>query len=425
MAIVKPFAAVYYNPQKVSGLSKVVCPPYDVISEERQLYYRDLDPCNFIHILLCKDSPQEDKYIRAGKIFSEWLTQEVLLRDLKPAIYFYSHQYKVRGETRTRLGFISLLHLGDKESSPFKHEHTHQQAKDDRFKLLKEVRANLSPIFVVFKDKLRVINFIYQKHISRDNAFIEVTDDEKNTHKIWRIDDEAALRQIQQKMRDENIFIADGHHRFEVACAYRDLMLESLPHATGQESFNYIMSYFTNTDPRGLLIQPIHRLLSFPAGLTTARFLEDAKTYFDVEELKDKARLFFLMEKNGGREHIFGMYKEKKYRLLRLKNISILNTLLSDKPPEYRRLDVSILNRVVFVNLLKLTPDKEGCLKFSAQADDLIKEADCDESRAVFFLKPVMMEQIMNVALAGQRMPPKSTYFYPKVLSGLLINKLE
>lgn len=425
MAIVKPFAAVYYNPLKFSDLSKVVCPPYDVISRPRQLYYHDLEARNFIHILLGKDTPQEDKYERGGKTFLEWLAQGIFLQDIKPAIYFYSHQYKLKGETRTRLGFISLLHLGDKESSPLKHEHTHQQAKDDRYKLLKEVRANLSPIFVVFKDKLRVINYIYQKHIRQAAAFIEVTDDEKNTHKIWRIDDEAALRQIQQKMRDEHIFIADGHHRFEVACAWRDQMLASLPQPTGQESFNYIMSYFTNTDPRGLLILPIHRLLSFPAGLTTAQFLEDARTYFDAEELKDKARLFFLMEKNGGREHIFGMYKEKKYWLLRLKNVSILNTLLNDKPSEYRTLDVSILNRVVFEKLLKVTPEKEGCLKFSAQAEDLIKEADNDSSCAVFFLKPVMMEQIMSVALAGQRMPPKSTYFYPKVLSGLLINKLE
>ncbi|MBU1923936.1 MAG: DUF1015 domain-containing protein [Candidatus Omnitrophica bacterium] len=427
MTKIKAFKAVFYNPEKIKDFNQVVCPPYDVISPLAQDTYHERSVYNFIHILLAKDSATDDKYRRAGSIFRDWLKDTVLVQDKRPAIYFYSQQYVIRGEKKTRLGFISLLKLGDdKGSAVFGHENTHTEAKQDRFRLLKQVKANLSPIFVIFLDKKRIIQRIFQKYIFGKEAFIEVIDDEKTLHKLWRLDTPEALEVIEASMSNENIFIADGHHRYEVSCAYRDLMREKLgAQFSGEEDFNYCLSYFTNTDYRGLSISPIHRLFKLDAELDLMDFIFRAKEYFDVDQVKEKVRFFFLMEKAGCTEHLLGVYKDKKYFLLRLKNIKILDKLTVNKPKEYRMLDVAILNYLVLKNILSFDLDNLPKVRYDPDPEELIKEVDADPLKVAFFLNPVKIGQIIEVALGGNKMPPKSTYFYPKVLSGLVINKLE
>jgi uncharacterized protein (DUF1015 family) len=423
MACVKGFKAVIYNQEKIKDLAAVVCPPYDVISPEKQESYHQSSPYNFIYILLGKDVLGEDKYQRAGNYFRDWLKADILKQDPRPAIYFYSQDYRVRGEKRTRLGFISLLRLEDNDSVVFKHEHTRTAPKEDRLKLIRQVHANLSPIFSVFLDKKRVISRIFSKLIKDDAAFVNVTDDEGTVHKLWRIADPELLKTIEDTMRQEDIFIADGHHRYEVACSYRDEMRSRSLKSTGEEDYNYILSYFTNTDPHGLYIYPIHRFVKLEKTLALERFIEALKEYFDVEEVKDRAKFFFLLEKSGRSEHVIGMYKDKRYWLLRLKNVKILDRELIDKPLAYRTLDVSILNHLVFKKILGL--ENNDTLTFSPNAEEFIEKTDRDPMSVSFFLNPVKMQQIIDVALKGERMPAKSTYFYPKVLSGLVINKHE
>ncbi|MBU1726704.1 MAG: DUF1015 domain-containing protein [Candidatus Omnitrophica bacterium] len=425
MTEIKPFKAVIFNQEKIKDLSKVVCPPYDVISAQKQEYYHAIEPYNFIHILLGKDIPGEDKYQRAGKYFKDWLKAKVFTQDSAPAIYFYTQQYKVKGETKTRLGFISLLHLDDKNPNVFKHEHTRLEAKEDRFCLIKEVKANLSPIFSVFQDKKRIIQRVYQQHVQQMIPFIDVTDDEGTNHKLWRLDSPDVVKFMEEGMSQENIFIADGHHRYEVACAYRDLMKQNLGSITGKEDFNYILSYFTNTDPRGLSIFPIHRLVKLSSGFNFDSFVSAVSEYFDVEEAKDRIQFFQYLEKAGLAEHVIGAYKDKRYWLLRLKNVKILDKEISDKSKAYRMLDVSILNHLVFKKVLNLNVEDKKDLTFSPHAEEFMQKIDEDDSYIGFFLNPVKMEQIIEVALGGERMPAKSTYFYPKVLSGLVINKLS
>jgi len=427
MSKTKSFKAVVYNPQTITNFKDVVCPPYDVISPQAQDKFYERSAHNFIHILLAKDSPTDDKYCRAAEIFRGWLKDKVLIQDEQPAIYFYSQQYVIRGEKKTRLGFISLLRLGDdKSSAVFGHENTHAAAKQDRFKLIKQVKANLSPIFIIFLDKKRIIQRIFQKHIPEDKPFIEVVDDEKTVHKLWRLNDPGILKTVESSMNGENMFIADGHHRYEVACAYRDLMREKMgAQFSGDEDFNFCLAYFTNTDYRGLSILPIHRLLKLDTRLDLDDFLTKAKEYFDIDQLKDRTRFFFLMEKAGCSEHLLGMYKDKKYFLLRLKNVKILDKLIGDKPKEYRCLDVAILNYLVLKNILGLDLDNLKNIVYSPDPYELLDSVDEDPAKIAFFLNPVKIQQIINVALSGNKMPPKSTYFYPKVLSGLVVNKLD
>jgi uncharacterized protein (DUF1015 family) len=245
-------------------------------------------------------------------------------------------------------------------------------------------------------------------------------------HKLWSIEDKDVIELIQSGMKKEDAFIADGHHRYEVSCAYRDEIKSKLGgKLPADASFNYTLSYFTNADQRGLSILPIHRLLKLDQELDLSIFLKSLKEYFDVEEVKGKDRFFFLMEKSGGIEHVLGMYKNKRYWLLRLKNIKILDKMMNDKPKEYRSLDVSILNQLVFKDLLKYNLEDKDNLRYSPHADEFIEAVDNDSSSIAFFLNPVKMSQIIAVALGGNKMPPKSTYFYPKVLSGLVINKHE
>ncbi len=425
MAKIGPFRAITYNQEKIKDYSRVVCPPYDIISPEKQARYHELSNYNLIHILLGKDVAGEDKYQRAASYFRDWLKNRILIQDERPAIYFYSQEYKIRGEKRLRLGFISLLDLEDKDSSIFGHEHTRLEPKEDRLRLLKQAKANLSPIFVIFLDKKRIIQRTYQYHIQNKRPFIDMVDDEKIIHKLWRIDSPEIIVAIQNSMAGENIFIADGHHRYEVACAYRDLMKKKLNSITGEEDFNYILTYFTNTDSRGLSILPVHRLLKLDFPMDTKKLLTFIGNYFDIEEIKEKNRLFFLMEKGGRTEHVLGMYKDKKFYLLRLKNIKIPDKVITDKPKEYRSLDVVILNYLILKEILGSKPSDKQNIVFGPSAEEFVERVDNDPLCITFFLNPVRVEQIISVALKGERMPAKSTYFYPKVLSGLVINKFE
>ncbi len=425
MTKVIPFRAISYNQDKIKDLAAVTCPPYDVISPARQKYFHSLSPYNFLHILLGKDIPGEDKYRRAGNYFRDWLKNKILIRDEKPAIYFYSQEYILRGEKKTRFGFIGLLHLQDKDPSVFRHEHTRLEPKEDRLRLLKQAKANLSPIFVIFDDKKRIIQGIYQRYIRASTPFINLVDDERTVHKLWRLDSDEVLQRLQASMQKENIFIADGHHRYEVACAYRDEMKRRLGTTTGEEGFNYILTYFTNVESKGLTILPIHRLVRLNSKVGEESLLLNLKDYFDLDEVKDKIRFFFLMEKAGFSEHILGMYKNKRYWLLRLKNIKILDKLISDKPKAFRSLDVSILNYIVLKKILGFDLEDKENITFSPHPDELIEKVNNENKYAAFFLNPVKVQQIISVAMLGEKMPPKSTYFYPKVLSGLVINKHE
>jgi len=424
MTEIKPFRAVVYNQDKFKDISQLICPPYDVISPERQQYFHNLNPHNFLHILLAKDIPADDKYKRAGNYFRNWIKEGTFVREDKPAVYFYIQEYNLKGERKTRMGFMGLMRLKD-GGSAFVHEHTRQQAKEDRLKIIREVKANLSPIFAIFPDKKRVVKYMYDHCVKDAEPFINVTDDEKTTHKLWKIDAPDILANIESKMSKEDIFIADGHHRYEVAMMYREEMKKRSGGIMGEENFNYILTYFTNVNSQGLTILPIHRLAQLDSDFLWDNFVTKLRDAFDVEEVKDKTRFFFLMQKGGRSEHLMGMYKDKKYWLVRLKNIKIIDKEISDKCKEYRTLDVSILNYLVLHKILGIDLENKQGIVFSPDEEELIRKADGDNSTIVFFLNPVKVEQIMAVALKNEKMPPKSTYFYPKLASGLVISKFD
>lgn len=424
MAEIKPFNGIVYNKEKIADFSKVACPPYDIISPKSQDYYHSLSPHNMIHLILGKDLPGEDKYERASRYFNQWIKEKIMVREEKETIYFYLQQYNIKGEKKTRLGFIALLRLDEKNSSIFPHEHTRIEPKEDRLRLLREVKANLSPIFVLFNDDKRIIQRTYEQYILKEPPFIEIVDEEKTLHKLWRITEGVILDLFQKRLSDKNIFIADGHHRYEVALQYRDQMRQELNDYSPGKDFNYIMAYFTNVQSKGLLILPIHR---FVKGIEAQipELQEKFSECFDTEEIKEKEKFFFLMEKSGLRQPTLGMYKNKRFFLLRLKSIRILDKIITNKPKEYRSLDVSILNYLMLNKSLGIDPDDKNRVIYIPDSEELMHKVDNERTGIGFLLNPVRIGQILEVSLKGERLPPKTTYFYPKVLSGLVINKLE
>ena len=425
MAKIRPFSAVTYNPEKVSDLSGVVCPPYDVISPEDQEMYHKLNPHNFIRLILGKDSPEEDRYKLAARLLKDWLDKGILTQGKDPAIYFYNQVYSIKGEKKNRIGFIALLKLEEDKNVVFPHENTRSEPKEDRFRLIKAVKANLSPIFVIFSDAARIIQRTSEKVLKSTQPVIDIVDKEGVEHQLWQITDKEALDKITSQMQDRQVFIADGHHRYEVAMNFREKMIKS-GHLDPEADFNYVMAYFTNVEAKGLTVLPIHRLVRCLRGFNFEHFLVELEKYFDIEEIKEKNRFFFLLQKAGERQNTLGMYKDGKYYLLRLKNIKLLEKVADlNKPKEFRSLDIAILNSLILKKILGMDIEDKERIRFSHNEDELIRESEANKNSIVFLLNSIKVEQLISIARLRERMPSKSTYFYPKVISGLVINKFN
>ena len=424
MAKIKPFCALFYNREKIKDISQIVCPPYDVISPSKQEYYHSLNPYNMIHLTLGKDIQNDNKYKRARRYLKQWIAQDILIAEPKPVIYLYFQQFLIERERKTRIGFIALLKLDDKQAAVFPHEHTRLEPKEDRLKLLRAVKANLSPIFVLFQDKNRVIKRTYEQCTINKKPFIDLVDENNVLHKVWKINEPRFLSLIQSQINNSKIFIADGHHRYEVSLMFREQMRRRLKRPLGDKDYNYIMAYFTNVESKGLVIFPVHRLVRGVA-LSLYNLKEWLEAYFDVEEVKDKVEFLFLIKKSGLRQPTLGLYKDKKYFLLRLKNVKTLDRIINDKPKEFRTLEVAILNQLILKKILKLDPEDKQKVIFNENTQELLGAADREKNSMVFLLNPVRTEQMLAVSAKGERLPPKSTYFYPKVLSGIVINKFK
>ncbi len=421
MTCIKPFRGIHYNTEKIPDLARVVCPPYDVISPEEQEYYHNLHPYNFIYIELGKeketDTAADNKYTRTQKLFGEWIQKGILKEDIAPCLYYYKQEYRLRGQKYSRLGFMALMQLSDENDSKiFPHEKTHAKAKEDRLHLWSSVRANLSPIFVCFSDKSKKVQNIFRQKVSLNQPFIDVVDRDDVRHILWRLEEPALIQEIDHSLANQHLFIADGHHRYEVAQEYRRLQLSRKPKSNGEEPFNYIMTYFTNMDSLDLMILPLHRVVKKFSGHMD--FLEES---FRIDRVKTKEDLLIILAKAGQNEHAFGLYTKNQIRLLRLKNRLLVDRLIPEGSREFRHLDATILKYFVF-DRLGVRSEDISYTKDIQEASHLV-----DEGLALvsFIMNPVRIQQLKAIALNGERMPPKTTYFYPKVLSGLTVYRMD
>jgi uncharacterized protein (DUF1015 family) len=421
MSLIKPFNGIVYNPAKAGDMNKLVCPPYDVISPEHEIVLKKRSPYNYIHVMLAKaDAKHADddaRYAQAGATFQAWLKDGILVRDEKPCIYYTKQEYKIMGQRHSRMGFLAVMKIDDGKAKIFPHEKTHAGAKEDRFKLWSALKAACSPIFVCFSDRQKKVESIFQRKVAPTQPFVDVVEDDGTRNICWRLDDPALIAEITATFEGQNLFIADGHHRYEVAKRYREMMLARTPGATGDEPWNYVMTYFTNIDSKELQIFPIHRIFrNFPQDIS---FLEEI---FRIDSIKKRDDLAVTLAQAGRNEHAFGLYTKKGIQLLRLKNKSQIDAFIKEGSKEYRSLDSLILKAFVLDRLDIKSEDIVYCNK---EMDECFSAVDEGRAGAAFFLNPVRIEQLRAIALNGEKMPPKTTYFYPKALSGVALHGLE
>jgi len=440
MAEIAPFRGLRYNLKKVPDLCEVVIPPYDVISKKEQKLFHSKSPYNMIRLELgestAHDSPQDNPHTRAKQYFEDWMHDEVLIRDDQPAIYYYELDYSLTPQTRqTRHGFICLLRLEDFGGGGVRpHERTFQAIKDERLSLMLSCKANLSPVFALYADPPQLIDHHLKKGRDLDVLF-SFEDDHNMQHRIWRVTDLQVLRQVRALMLDKAIFIADGHHRYETALNYRNMQREHLESARPNASYEYIMVYLSNMNQGGLTILPTHRLLRTLNSWEPEPFLERAQSFFEITRYEaDDAGLrewrlgleFAGSQKNTA----IGFYSLKvgSFYLLKSRSDEIGSFLTQRKIPRVLHdLDVVVLDEVILRNLLGVSESllaDENNINFKHDLLDAFLSVQSGDFEVGFFINPTRIEQVQNVATAGLIMPHKSTYFYPKVGSGLVINPL-
>ncbi|MEE9614912.1 MAG: DUF1015 domain-containing protein [Thermodesulfobacteriota bacterium] len=463
MANIRPFRGLLYHPEKVGELKAVMAPPYDVISPERQEILYRRHPNNIVRLILGKTTPTDvtgsDRYSRAAAELYKWTEEGVLGRDETPAIYYYTQTYGLpgggsggRGGRRERKGFIALSRIEEPgKGSIHAHERTLSGPKADRLNLMKACRANFSCIFTLYSDPELRVNGLLEGGADGEpmigkpmigSPMIEVADDDGTENRLWRISAPDVIDGVCAAMRKKALFIADGHHRYETALNYRNMMREGSGDGgeEGEEPFDYVMTYFSNMDEEGLSVFPTHRVVHSLGGFEPTGFLKKCGEYFDIEELpfdegSEAAARDELLKKLGeggeGGQARFGLRikGEDRYHLLTLDKTGIMDELFGDAIPEvYKSLDVTVLHSLILDKILGITREAQEAqtnIRYVKDTGDALEAATEDANQLAFIMNPTKVGEIREVSEAGLLMPQKSTYFYPKLLSGLVINPLD
>lgn len=421
MAEIIPFKGVLYNPDRVETGS-VMSPPYDIVTPELKEELYSKSPHNSIRIDFGKDSDDdndnENRYTRAAEYLSGWLEDGLMVQDTEPFFYCYEISYKINGETKkTRgvLGAVKIEELGSGRVHP--HEMTYSKPKSDRLNILRYCNANTSPIYSLYSSREKLTSLILAD-IAGTPPLIEAEDADGFAHRLWKISDGATIETIRNEMLDKDVFIADGHHRYETALAFRKEMEAKGLIKTGEESFNYVLMYLSNMEDEGLVLLPTHRIVEIDSDI---RVKEAVKKYFDIRKISSdgkseeetRTEMFQAMQQ---KIHSFGMFLTNTgaYYTISFNSSNIMTEL----PECLKNLDVSVLHKFVFEDLLKIDH-----YEYEMDPEIAVSRAKKGSFEAVFFLNSTKIHELREVALAGHRMPPKSTYFYPKLLTGMVIYK--
>lgn len=443
MAEIFPFPALRYNAARVH-LDDVLTQPYDKITDEMQERYYGRSPFNLIPIekgrSLPDDTAANNVYTRAAETLKSWISEGVLVREPSPAIYVYFQNFLVPGaqERKTRKGFIALGRLHDYEDGVvFRHEQTHSGPKADRLELLRHTRCHTGQLFMLYSDPARRVDALLEQ-VARVPPPIEAHDDFGVIHRLWPVLDAEVIERFRREMATQKLVIADGHHRYETALAYRNQCRAALGRTDPDAPHEKVMMTFVNTHTEGVVILPTHRLVSGLADFRFASLREQLAPHFDWVSYpfgKDSERAANLREFRGalvrrGRErHAIGAYaKGGALSLLLLRPDANLASLLPDLTPAQRDLDVVLLHRLILERTLGITAEavrKGQHVAYEREMEAAVAAVDRGTAQVCFLLNPVSVERVTEMALAGEVLPQKSTDFYPKLLSGLTIYRLD
>jgi uncharacterized protein (DUF1015 family) len=422
LAEISPFSGIRYNQEIVADIASVICPPYDVISSEEQKAYYEKSEYNVIRlehgITMPKDTKTNDKHSRANATFNQWLKDQVLTVDHVPSFYIHEHSFTYQNIRRRRLGFMACVRLEPWENKIiFPHENTVPGIKSDRLDLMRACAANFSPLLGLYEDVGQKVTKLLSSQASRKPA-IDFTEADE-THRLWVANEPEFVQRVSHFLASRPIYIADGHHRYETALAYRDERRQENP--SDSEAFNFVMmSLVTFSDP-GLIVLPVHRLVNNLSSKALTQFRDNLETLFEVESVPlEEAG---PPDIRGAITRILGLEPGNVIALRPHQSSSLKEMMPEDHSEIYKRLELSIVQHLVIDKLIAL--DKGSSVAYTPNMVQAHQLVESGEYQLAFLLNPITVATIKAIADANDKMPGKSTFFYPKLPTGLVINRLE
>ena len=440
MATVIPLKGILYNPEKITDSAKVTTPPYDVISPDEQAAFYERHPNNAIRLILNRaettDTDRNTPHTRSAGYFRQWLSEGVLKQDEQAALYLKAITYVHEKKAITRYGLIARVGI-----EPFEkriilpHEKTFSKVRSERLELMKASHCNYCPIFSLYPDDGVILSTLEQA-VDPSAPIVDFEDDQGHRHRLWRIIDPAIHRRVADAMKDKHLYIADGHHRYETALNFKKHLQDTDPGFSDSHPANFVLMYLCSMSDPGLIILPAHRLLKSISAEVMEQAIKASHTYFTVTEYpygpndrQQVERTFLADLSASAHRQSIGIYAHQRpvFYLLTLR-AGVMDDLFRDKlDASLRLLDVTVLTRLVFMKIMGFDQarlDDEQLIGYASAAEKALQSIDTGAYDVAFILNPTRMEQVQAVAQKGLIMPRKSTYFYPKVKSGLVMNTL-
>ena len=434
MVDVSPFRGWRYDVSQVGDLSDVITPPYDVIDAAFQDQLYKQHPCNFIRLELNRTEPsdadQNAKYGRAADFLKHWKLDGVLLQEQEDAIYVYSQEFSWEGKTYVRSGFLARVRLEEfGTGNVFPHEQTLSGPKLDRLMLIRATNANLSPIFGLYPDETASVQNALDAECRKLTPLL-ATDHLGVIHRLWVVKDHNVISQVKSGLRDKPVFIADGHHRYETALNYRRELQAAGKLTDDSSAPNFVLMHFVGMQDAGLQILPTHRLVSgLPENLSSDDVIAALKSHCEISVIGqgDKAaeETWELIESDGSQNIFgFGTAADGKWLLVRIKDTSPMKTLAADHSDAWRSLGVSLLHKLLLEELIFKAAKGDPKFQYVHRLDETTTALNAKSHQLGCLVAPATIEHVREIAAGRETMPPKSTYFYPKLLSGMVIHSL-
>lgn len=425
MAQIKPFQGLRFFSEKAGNIQDLVCPPYDIISEAQRKAYLETNPHNIIRLEL---PTGQDPYKEASDTLNQWLENDILKRDSAPAIYIYEEEFLAYGERKRIKGFICLVKAEDfSKGVVLPHENTLSKAKADRFSLMQACHCNFSQIYSLYMDdEHKTLARI--DRLSSDTPRYEFNDGEV-THRFWIVNDPVAIKAICDDFENRTLYIADGHHRYETALNFRNYCHENNLCSEGGDA-DYVMMMLVDMQHSGLVVFPTHRLIHSLSSFDKDALLSACKSYFSVHHMPSISEIQSSLDalyRQG--KTAFALYcGGTEWDLLILNDLSVMDQILAEECTAVRQLDVSVLHSLILEKLFGIDKEnmaKQKNLSYTRSLEEALSSVESGEAQCAFLLNPTRVQEIRDVAVAGGKMPQKSTYFYPKLITGLVMNQMD
>ncbi|MEE8565132.1 MAG: DUF1015 domain-containing protein [Candidatus Thermoplasmatota archaeon] len=433
MVEVKPFRGITYNTKKFNNFDNLMSPPYDIISKMMQDQLYNNNDYNFVRLILGKKKQDDNEisnyYTRAKEFLEKWLSENILVGSEENSIYPYKINYEINNQKKIMNGFFILLKIDKNYEKIRAHEKTLSKPKEDRLNLMRNCKANLEPIQLLYVDEKDEINKIINDKIN--NPIFQIKAYDSFYHTLWKLEDKKIIEHIEKILKNKILFIADGHHRYQTAINFANEMSGKYQNYNDDSPFNYRMVILVNMFDEGLSILPTHRLVK-KDEIDINKFLSKLENYFEIIEKNITNDNIINIEKkimsdiSSENKKQFVLYLKNKYYILTLKNLNLMDKVGDTHSKIWKSLDVSILQKLIFEEILNINQENlENHVFYTRDLKEAIQFVNEEKYNFSFLMNPTKINELKAIAESGEHMPQKSTYFLPKMLSGLVMYKMD